>query len=157
MQKASWILLISLLLFGGSALAQKKKRKRAQDIQKVIDVAYTYSGTPYKYGGNSQSGIDCSALMQNSYASAGYKIPRTAKSQSKYGKKVGWGGIRQGDIVFFKFKAKREKWYHSGMITSVSKDGIYFIHASTSRGVIVSDLNADYYKKNVKAFRRVIH
>ncbi|SMD32264.1 NlpC/P60 family protein [Reichenbachiella faecimaris] len=157
MQKTSWILLVLLLLLAGGADAQKKKRKRAQDIQKVIDTAYTYKGTPYRYGGTSKAGIDCSALMQNSYARAGYQIPRTAKSQSKYGKKVGWGGIKQGDIVFFKFKAKREKWYHSGMITSVSNDGIYFIHASTSQGVIVSDLNADYYKKNVKAFRRVIN
>lgn len=157
MHKISWILLILILLIGGNATAQKKKRKRAQDIQKVVDTAYTYKGTPYRYGGTSKSGIDCSALMQNSFASAGYNIPRTSQAQSKYGKKVGWGGIKQGDIVFFKFKQKREKWYHSGMITSVSNDGIYFIHASTSKGVVVSDLNADYYKKNVKTFRRVIN
>ena len=157
MHKISWILLILILLIGGNASAQKRKRKRAQDIQKVVDTAYTYKGTPYRYGGTSKSGIDCSALMQNSFASAGYKIPRTSQAQSKYGKKIGWGGIKQGDIVFFKFKQKREKWYHSGMITSVSNDGIYFIHASTSKGVVVSDLNADYYKKNVKAFRRVIN
>lgn len=158
MQKTGWLLLMVLLLLGGSTIAQKKKkRKKAQDIQKVVDTAYTYSGTPYRYGGNSKSGIDCSALMQNSYAGAGYKIPRTAKAQSKYGKKVGWGSIKQGDIVFFKFKSKGEKWYHSGMITSVTPDGTYFIHASTSRGVIVSNLEADYYKKNVKAFRRVIN
>ncbi len=150
-------LLLFSLVFSGTAIAQKKKRRKAQAIQKVINAAYAYKGTPYRYGGTSKSGIDCSALMQNSYARAGYKIPRTAKAQSKYGKKVGWNGLKQGDIVFFKFKSKREKWYHSGMITSVSSDGTYFIHASTSRGVVVSDLNSNYYKKNVKAFRRVIN
>lgn len=156
MQKIGWLVVLMLLLIGGQATAQSKKRKRQADIQKVVDTAYTYTGTPYKYGGSSKNGIDCSALMQNSFAGAGYKIPRTAQAQSKYGKKVGWSSLRQGDIVFFKFKSKGEKWYHSGMITSVTPDGIYFIHASTSRGVVISDLNADYYKKSVKAFRRVI-
>lgn len=156
MSRIGVLFLTFSILSMGPLLAQKKKRKRTQDVQNVVDAAYTYTGTPYKYGGTSKSGIDCSALMQNSYAKAGYKIPRTAQAQSKYGKKVGWGGIRQGDIVFFKFKSKKEKWYHSGMITSVTPDGIYFIHASSSRGVVISDLNSDYYKKNVKTFRRVI-
>ena len=151
------LLALCLLIFLIPAKAQKKKVKKAQAIQKVVDAAYTYKGTPYKYGGTSKSGIDCSALMQNSYAKAGIKIPRTAQAQSKYGKKVNWGNLKQGDIVFFKFKSKHEKWYHSGMITSVSPDGTYFIHASTSKGVVVSNLESDYYKKNVKTFRRVIN
>ncbi|WP_420580750.1 C40 family peptidase [Reichenbachiella sp.] len=156
MYRIGLLILAFIVLTTAPSSAQKKKRKRAQSIQNVVDAAYTYTGTPYKYGGTSKTGIDCSALMQNSYAQAGYKIPRTAKEQSKYGKKVSWNGIRQGDIVFFKFKNKREKWYHSGMITSVTPDGTYFIHTSSSRGVVISDLNADYYKKNIKSIRRVI-
>ncbi|MDW3210091.1 MAG: C40 family peptidase [Reichenbachiella sp.] len=156
MPRIGFLFLTFTILITAPTLAQKKKRQRAQSIQNVVDAAYTYTGTPYKYGGTSKSGIDCSALMQNSYAQAGYSIPRTAKAQSKFGKKVGWNSIRQGDIVFFKFKGKREKWYHSGMITSVTPDGTYFIHASSSRGVVISDLNADYYKSNIKTIRRVI-
>lgn len=156
MHRLGFLIFAFFILIAAPTIAQKKKRKRVQAIQKVVDAAYTYTGTPYKYGGTSKAGIDCSALMQNSYSQAGYNIPRTAKAQSKYGKKVGWNGIRQGDIVFFKFKAKREKWYHSGMITSVTPDGTYFIHASSSRGVVISDLNADYYKSNIKTIRRVI-
>lgn len=149
-------ILLLLVLTGGHTFAQKKKKRRLNDIQEVVQTAYSYKGTPYKYGGSGRSGIDCSALMQNAYASAGYKIPRTAKAQSKFGKKVGWSGLKAGDIVFFKFKNKGEKWYHSGMVTSVKSDKIYFIHASSSRGVVVSDLNSNYYKKNVKTFRRII-
>ncbi len=147
--------MLALLLMGGGAAAQKKGKK-ARAVQNAVQAAYAYKGTPYRYGGTSRAGIDCSALMQNSFAKAGYKIPRTAEAQAKHGKKVSWGGIKPGDIVFFKFKAKRKTWHHSGMITSVSNEGIYFIHASTSKGVVVSSLNAAYYKKNVKAFRRVI-
>ncbi|MFY0625863.1 MAG: C40 family peptidase [Reichenbachiella sp.] len=134
--------------------AQNKKKKKS--IKAVIQNAEYYKGTPYLYGGTSKKGIDCSALIQNSFSKAGYKIPRTSKEQSKHGKKVSWGSVRPGDLVFFKFKKKGEKWYHSGLITKVSGENIYFVHASSSRGVVESNLKSDYYKDNVKTFRRVI-
>ena len=90
------------------------------------------------------------------YKKIDVNLPRTAKEQSKYGKKIGWDNLKPGDIVFFKFKQKGEKWYHSGMITSVKGEKIKFIHASTSKGVVESNLMVDYYRKSVKNFRRVI-
>ncbi|GAB4232636.1 MAG: hypothetical protein Tsb0034_05460 [Ekhidna sp.] len=139
-----------------NASAQKKKKRRKQNIESVIAMGRSYIGTPYKWGGNSRSGIDCSGLIHNSYQTIGIKLPRTAKEQSKTGKKRGWDGIRKGDLVYFKFKKKGSKWFHSGMITHVSKDKILFIHASSSQGVVESNLMSDYYRKNVKSFRRVI-
>jgi len=133
------------------APAQKKK------IEKVISAGRSYIGTPYKWGGNSRGGIDCSGLIKNAYQTINVKLPRTAQEQSKAGSKRGWGGIRKGDLVYFKFKEKgKKRWYHSGMITYVGKDKILFIHASSSKGVVESDLMADYYRSNVKSFRRVI-
>ncbi|MCV9385167.1 C40 family peptidase [Reichenbachiella ulvae] len=155
-QVALLLLGLGLILSAQSTKAQSKRKRKKANIKLVISTAEGYKGTPYQYGGNSRNGIDCSALMQNSFSKAGYQIPRTSKEQSKYGKKVGWNRVRPGDIVFFKFKEKRKKWYHSGLITSVDGDNIYFIHASTSRGVIQSNLSNDYYKSNVKTFRRVI-
>lgn len=149
------LILLALILVSHTTPAQsKKKRKKA--IESVVRYAESYKGTPYKYGGTSKSGIDCSALMQNAFASVGYEIPRTSENQSDFGKKVRWGSARPGDIVFFRFKEKRKKWYHSGLINRVDGNKIYFIHASTSRGVIESDLSDEYYKKNIKVFRRVI-
>lgn len=139
-----------------SAPAQKKKKRRKQNIERVIATGRSYIGTPYKWGGNTKAGIDCSGLIKNSYKTIGVDLPRTAKEQSKTGKKRGWEGIRKGDLVYFKFKKKGSKWYHSGMITYVGQDKILFIHASSSRGVVESNLMSDYYKKNVKSFRRVI-
>lgn len=139
-----------------SAPAQRKKKKRKQNIASVISTGRSYIGTPYKWGGNTKAGIDCSGLIHNAYKTIGVKLPRTAKEQSKTGTKRGWEGIREGDLVYFKFKKKGSKWYHSGMITRVGDDKILFIHASSSKGVIESNLLSDYYKKNVKNFRRVI-
>ena len=149
--------LLSAFLIAGifiSAPAQNKKKRRK--IESVIKTGRSYVGTPYKWGGLSRSGIDCSGLIYNSYKTIGVSLPRTAKAQSKTGNKRGWTGIREGDLVYFKFKKKGSKWYHSGMITYVGKDKILFVHASSSRGVIESNLLSDYYKKNVKNFRRVI-
>lgn len=148
--------LFVLLVFLVSTADAQRGRKRKKQLATVVATAKSYKGTPYVYGGNTKRGIDCSGLIHNSYKAAGISLPRTAKAQSKVGASKGWGGLREGDIVFFKFKQKRDKWWHSGMITSVDGDNIKFIHASSSRGVVESNLMSDYYKKNVKRFRRII-
>lgn len=157
-QKHVQLLLVFLLTAGALAptYAQKKKQRKQQNIAKAIATARSYIGTPYKWGGTSKSGIDCSGLIQNTYSAIGIKLPRTAKEQSKVGRKKGWEGIKAGDIVYFKFKSKKGKWWHSGMITKVADDKVLFVHASSSSGVVESNLLSKYYKKNVKSFRRVI-
>lgn len=153
MNKLFLVLLLSSVTLTASFGQSRKKQKR---IDTVIAEAKSYIGTPYVWGGNTKAGVDCSGLIYHCYKKIDVKLPRTAKEQSKIGGAKSWGSIRPGDIVYFKFKEKREKWYHSGMITSVKGDEITFIHASSSRGVVESNLNSDYYKKNVKKFRRVI-
>ncbi|MEM6641939.1 MAG: C40 family peptidase [Bacteroidota bacterium] len=145
------------LTFHFSEAQSKKKKQRAKQIEMVVAEGRSYLGTPYKWGGASKSGIDCSGLIQNAYGAIGIALPRVSQDQSKEGKKKNWEHLRKGDLVYFKFKQKgSKKWYHSGMITSVEDGRILFIHASSSRGVIESNLLSDYYRKNVKRFRRVI-
>ena len=148
-----FIALFTCLVVFSAESQSKKKRKK---IDAVVAEARTYIGTPYRFGGNNKSGIDCSGLIYNCYKKISVDLPRTAKAQSKVGRKKGWENVRPGDLVYFKFKKKGEKWYHSGMITYAEKGTIKFIHASTSRGVVESNLMSDYYRKNVKKFRRVI-
>jgi cell wall-associated NlpC family hydrolase len=139
---------------GEQAIAQRSNKENQTNL--IISSVKSYLGTPYQYGGMSRKGIDCSALMYISYAQGGIELPRVSKEQSKVGKNVKIGRVRPGDLVFFKFKQKGEKTWHSGIIVSVEKDKIKFVHASSSKGVIESDLYSDYYFNNIKGFRRVI-
>lgn len=141
------------ILLHHQVLGQNKKKQNK--ITLATKHAKSFIGTPYKYGGNSKNGIDCSSLIQQSYAKIGIKMPRTAQEQAKMGNKKLEGRVRPGDIVYFKFKQKREKWWHTGMITYVDQKKIKFVHASSSRGVVEDTYN-DYYKKHTKYFRRVI-
>jgi probable lipoprotein NlpC len=145
-----------LSLEGNGQVRQQTQTKREREADIVISTARTYLGTPYKYGGTTRKGIDCSALIGESFRAAGYNLPRSAHEQSTFGQKVSMKKIRPGDLVFFKFKQKGEKSWHSGLITVVEKNKIRFIHSSSSKGVIESDLLSDYYKNNIKGFRRVL-
>ena len=151
-----FIIVITCILFSAHPADAQKKKKRKAQLETVVTTAKSYIGTPYQYGGSSRKGIDCSGLIHNSYKAAGISIPRTAKQQAKYGKSQGWGDVREGDVVTFKFKEKGEKWWHAGLVTQVSKDKILFVHASSSRGVVESDLMSDYYHSNVKRIQRII-
>ncbi len=146
---------VLFLGFTQESISQSRRSNKERQLHLVLSTVKSYIGTPYKYGGMSRSGIDCSGLIHLSFNMAGIRVPRTAKDQSKHGKNIGWNRLRPGDLVFFKFKQKGAKWWHSGVITIVEKDRIRFVHASSSRGVVESDLLSDYYRKNVKGFRRV--
>lgn len=114
---------------------------------KAIATARTYIGTPYKYGGTTKKGIDCSGLMCTSYKSANVNLPRTSSAQSQYGKSVKMNELQPGDLVFFSARKGSKKITHVGMVTTVkNKSDVRFIHASSSRGVVEDNLMSDYYQ-----------
>ncbi|MCP4521856.1 MAG: C40 family peptidase [Cytophagales bacterium] len=121
---------------------------------KAIKTAQSYKGTKYKFGGTTKKGIDCSGLMCTSYKSAGITLPRTSRDQSNHGKRVYIGSLQPGDLVFFGASPKSKKVTHVGMVTRASKSKVTFIHASSSSGVVESDLFSAYYKPRfIKAMR----
>lgn len=123
---------------------------------KAVKNARKYIGTRYKYGGTTKRGIDCSGLTQNCYAEAGFVIPRSSSEQSRgqYGKRVYIGELDQGDLVFFSGSKGSKKITHVGIISKRVGSSIYFIHASSSRGVVESELTSNYYRPlYVKAVR----
>lgn len=111
---------------------------------------FHWKGTPYRLGGDSKRGIDCSALVKNVYRdSFNLTLPRTTETQVKKGYLVYKDQLQVGDLVFFK-----TGW-------STRHVGIYmgnnqFMHASTSKGVITSSLDNVYWKEKYWQARRIL-
>jgi cell wall-associated NlpC family hydrolase len=114
-------------------------------LASVIDNARSYQGTPYLFGGTTRLGMDCSALLQLSFADAGVTIPRSSNEQAAWGDPIKPTQLKPGDFLFFGASPGSQVITHVGMVTVVDEEGVEFIHASTSLGVIENSFEADYY------------
>jgi NlpC/P60 family len=98
-------------------------------------------GTPYRIGGLTQRGVDCSAFVQNLDAAIfDIALPRTAKEQYDASRRIAKADAKEGDLVFFNTKGGIS---HVGVYLQNNK----FVHASTSGGVMISDLSESYWSK----------
>ena len=148
-------LFFTLLIFLSSCISQKKISKTNQ-VNSVIGKARTYIGTPYEWGGNDRNGIDCSGLLVRSFESVGMKLPRTTSQQIDLGKKVSLKKSKEGDLVFFAFGKSKRKVTHVGLVSNIKNNSdIKFIHASSSKGVIETQLIRDYYINRIRKIKRV--
>jgi cell wall-associated NlpC family hydrolase len=111
----------------------------------IVESAEVYRGVPYKWGGTTDKGMDCSGFVQKAYEDAGYSIGRTTQLQAREGKEV--ETYAPGDILCF----GRSRWniVHTGIYIGDGK----FIHSSSPEGVIVSEL--DVYGLNLVMARRL--
>lgn len=110
-----------------------------------------WAGTPYRLGGQSRKGIDCSGFVQKTFLDRfNVKLPRMTVDQAKYGKAIAKSDIQTGDLVFFK-TGRGPNGYHVGIY--VKED--LFLHASTKGGVIYSSLNSPYWSKKYWQARRI--
>src|SRR5690606_37524560 len=129
------------VLFFASCASHKKARIREEKVDKVIQTARTFTGTPYRYGGTTRAGMDCSALTIHSFRTLNMNLPRSAEDQSKVGKEVKMKELQPGDLVFFATGKKKRKITHVGLVTErKGKDQIKFIHASVSLGVVEDNI-----------------
>lgn len=122
----------------------------------LLKEAETYIGTPYRYGGTTRNGIDCSAFVRNVFETFNKNLPRVSADQAREGFTVSTSEAKEGDLVFFATRG-RGRVSHVGIVHGRNKDGVLeFIHSSTSKGVIVSSLNDRYWGPKFLYVKRVL-
>lgn len=157
-QKLRLGVLVVLTLFLISCASHKHVNVRDEQVSKVISTARSFIGTPYKYGGTTRSGMDCSGLLINSFRVIDVSLPRSSEDQSKVGEEIKMNDLQPGDLVFFATGKKKKKVTHVGLVTECKgKDNVKFIHSSSSLGVVETNLYAEYYQKRFRGGRRVIN
>ncbi|RZN82471.1 MAG: NlpC/P60 family protein [Winogradskyella sp.] len=156
--KKLYLLLIILATLSSCKSAKNKSQRNTRKVAKtetkkpiskkatsIIAYAKRFKGVKYKYGGTTKKGMDCSGLIYTSFAAHDVSMPRTTKDLTVTGDWVDLKKVQEGDLVFFATKKNSRKVNHVGIVTEVNKGEISFIHASTSRGVIISKLSERYW------------
>ncbi len=122
--------------------------------ERLIDMLENVTGlvgTRYRYGGSTEAAFDCSGFVQHVFRNTfDARIPRTAKHQSEFGQTISRGKLQRGDLVFFRLGG-----------ATIDHVGIYidnglFVHASSSRGVTLGNINKPYYSKRFATAIRLL-
>ncbi len=145
-------------------LPQGRRGPQEVALEKALGDFY---GAPYRSGGTTPDGVDCSGLIQALFQQAGVMLPRTVAQQYTAGRPVPPGDLRFGDVVFFNryCQTRGRDFYMASILPSfnaeeICHDGIYlgegrFIHASP-RGVAVSRLDAETWRVSFRGARRYL-
>jgi len=137
-------------------LDSKFDGKVSKSINELLSDAEKYLGAPYKFGGNTSSGFDCSGFAVKVFEENDFKLPRRSSDQAETGNKIDIKEVKPGDLLFFA-TAGGSRVSHVGIVHDIGNDGeVKFIHASTSKGVIISSLNETYWNKAYLHAQRVL-
>lgn len=119
--------------------------------KELIITVSEWLGVPYKYGGDTKSGTDCSGFVGQVFSKVYHvSTSRSASGLYEQAKKISRNELKDGDLVFFKINSSKV-----GHVGIYLKDG-YFIHATTRRGVMVNNLSETYYSKYYFASGRIL-
>ncbi|MDF2187812.1 NlpC/P60 family protein [Paraflavitalea sp. CAU 1676] len=119
---------------------------------RMISVIEDWYGTRYRYGGTDKNGIDCSSFAQTFISAVyGLSLPRTSAQQYQNSKRLRKDELQEGDLVFFKTRGRKAGVSHVGVYLRNNK----FVHASTSSGVIINDMDDAYYASHYAGAGRI--
>ncbi|MFN7983489.1 MAG: NlpC/P60 family protein [Vicinamibacterales bacterium] len=138
----------------GTTAAITPARSLTDTERRLRDSTAAWLGTPYKLGGNTKSGVDCSGFVKAVYRDVyGVDLPRTAEEQETLGQKVDRQDLRTGDLVFFRTKGMGP--FFKSRHVGVYLGGGEFAQASGSKGVNISPLSNRYWSKKYEGARRL--
>lgn len=130
--------------------------KPSEEAETIVNYAKKFNGTRYKYGGTTKRGMDCSGLIYTSFTDNNISVPRTTSDLKSFGDWIDLKEVNVGDLVFFATRKNSRKVNHVGIVTNVRTGNVEFIHASTSRGVMISSLAEKYWYFAFVQARRVL-
>jgi len=144
-------------LFAQSKVSQKTSADTLSHIELLVSFANKHLHIPYRSGGTSKKGFDCSGFVRYCFDKWNIALPHSSSAQAEEGKTVSLEDAKPGDLIFFKGEStKTERVGHVGIITEVTPSYVRFIHSAFKGGIRYDLLNADYYKKRFVAIRRLI-
>lgn len=127
---------------------QTTRSERAE----VVKAALQEVGTPYRYGGDSPGGFDCSGLVEYAFSRAGVALPRTTASQRRHGRRIAFSKARAGDLLFYHFPSGGSD-LHVGLYLGHGR----MVHASSGADrVQVTDIDKSYWWRHFLAAVRVL-
>ncbi|MDY7394243.1 NlpC/P60 family protein [Aureibaculum sp. 2210JD6-5] len=146
--KFLYFFLIILLL---TSCGASKKAAAVAKVESELEKQYQlYEGVPYKYGGTDRRGFDCSGFVRKVYKDGlRTQLPRTTKEIATMGRKVSKHRLKPGDLVFFR---PSRKYRHVGIYVG---DNL-FMHSSTSKGIMKSNLDNSYWKKKFRYAKSIL-
>lgn len=134
------------------------KKIKPTKADQVISYSKQFLGTRYKWGGTTKRGMDCSGLVFESFNAHNVYLPRISRDMAKKGKSIKLRETLKGDLLFFKTgkSNRRNAINHVGLVVEIKNNAIYFIHATSSKGVVISSLNESYWKNSFVEVRRIL-
>jgi murein DD-endopeptidase len=122
---------------------------------KILESAYSYLGTPYRYGGTTPHGFDCSGFVRQVFSENGISLGRSSRDQALEGKQVSLSDLKAGDLIFFNMNRRNRLLIdHVGLYVGNGR----FIHAASrhSREIRIEDLDTERYLRKIVQTRRVL-
>ena len=123
---------------------------------RLVDYAFAFDGVRYKRGGTTSEGMDCSGLVVTTFDSENIFLPRVSRDIALTGNSIDIKQVSKGDLLFFATRRNSRIISHVGIVTTAKDGFVEFIHASTSAGVIVSNMAEKYWNVAFIQARRVI-
>ena len=143
------IVFILILLLNSAPLFSANGNYAVLNKSKMMAVYKKFKNTPYKFGGDSKEGIDCSAFTRRIFSATGINLPRTSRQQFLLGRQVNKYELMFGDLLFFSKNGDRIS--HVGMYVG---NGL-FINSASGRGVSKGNLNSYYWWRLYKGAKRI--
>ncbi|MGH1335101.1 MAG: C40 family peptidase [Aureispira sp.] len=123
----------------------------------IIKEAEKHKGVPYKYAGKDPKGFDCSGFTYYVYGKHDVQLSGSSGAQSKQGKEIALNKVKKGDLLFFGRDGRSGRIQHVGLVYKNTSDGLYMIHSSSKRGIVIDNVTTSkYWKPKLLFARRVV-